>query len=116
MQVEMPMGVDVIERQPGGAEGFELRLDLGGKLAPCRRPREYVEAESWQIVRPLTSTRCGMFSGGSVGRPSTSTTCRPTRSFGRRRSARPHRRRLRQTPSGLRPTGCHRGGRSRPQR
>ena len=39
MQVEMPMGVDVIERQPRRPVGFELRCDFFFDLPPQRRTK-----------------------------------------------------------------------------
>ena len=106
MQMEMLVGVDVIERQAGGGEGRELGLDLGRQLA--RAPW----AERTSPRRPAPC-RCGNArwhrpdraprAAGSTGLPSTSTRCRPTRKrrHGLRARA-PHRRRQRPPPSGWR--------------
>ena len=49
MQVEVLMGVDVIERQSGRGKGVELRLDLRRELPPHRAVRDDIETEPRHI-------------------------------------------------------------------
>ncbi len=44
VQMEVLVGIDVVERQAGAREGVELRLDLGRELALNARPEEHVGA------------------------------------------------------------------------
>ena len=64
MQMEMLVGVDVVERQPGRAKRLELRFDLGCELPPDARaeamssPTRAMSARN----RPCASTRSGTLS------------------------------------------------------
>jgi hypothetical protein len=49
MQVEMLVGVDMVERQAGGGIGGKLRLDLGGELGPCGGLCEDVETQPCHV-------------------------------------------------------------------
>ena len=40
MNVQVLMAIDMVELQPGGAEGLELRTDLAPELAPDRWQKE----------------------------------------------------------------------------
>ena len=46
----MLVRIDVIERKPGGAIGFELRLDLRRDLPADGRTREYIEPETDHVA------------------------------------------------------------------
>jgi hypothetical protein len=51
MQMEVLVGIDMIEREAGRGKGRELGLDLGGKLAPHRRLQGNVKAHP-RHIRP----------------------------------------------------------------
>ena len=53
MQMEMLVGVDVIELQPGGGKGFELGLDLGGKLARAPWAEKHRRARPRHVVAEI---------------------------------------------------------------
>ena len=84
------------EREPGGGERGELRLDLARELRRARRGRA-TPTRSGARSRPAASrnappavTSRGMSPGGAAGRPCASTRCRPDRERGRARArARP---------------------------
>jgi len=48
--VKMLVRIDVIERKPGRAIGFELRLDLRRDLLADGRTREYIEPEADHVA------------------------------------------------------------------
>ena len=90
MKLEMPVAIDMIERQPGRAKSFELRGDFFGDLPPHAKDRR-------RSARRKAAGRCGnrplrrrpgreFRAGRLTGVPSTRTTCRPTRRFGSRRA------------------------------
>ncbi len=70
VDVEMLVGVDVIEGQAGRPVGLELRFDLGGELAPRGGPAGEIEPElghvgAQQAIRPGEIGK----RGGRQGRP-----------------------------------------------
>ena len=49
MQVEMLVGIDVIEPEAGGGEGGELSVDLGGELAAHLGQKEHGGARARHV-------------------------------------------------------------------
>ncbi len=95
MQMEMLVGVDVIQRQAGGGEGGELGVDLGGELAAHFGQEEHRRACPRHVGAEIAAGvhQVGNGRAGSTGLPSTSTRCRPTRRLEDCAPAPPHRRR-----------------------
>ena len=56
MQVEVPVGIDVIKREPRGGERLELGTDLGRELASHTGEREVAQA-SGKTVAPEAARR-----------------------------------------------------------
>ena len=85
MQVEMLVGIDVIQRQAGARQ--RRRTGPAISAASCARtlgkkniaaPARAMSVRKW----PVESTRSGTGAAGSTGLPSTSTRCSPTRRVG----------------------------------
>jgi len=105
MQMEVLVGVDVVEGQAGRGEGFELRLDLARQLRRAPALKKMSAPRRAMSVRKLPSRHqvrdvCRVV----VGRPSTSTRCRPTHSFGSGAPAPRRRPAAGAPPSGSRPS------------
>ena len=89
MQVIVLVSVAMIEREARGMKCLELRGDLGGQLpaslalAANRAPIAAMSQRNDPSRSPRAAKR---HSGGSTGRPSTSTRCSPTRKPGLRRA------------------------------
>ena len=65
MQMHMLVRIGVVQRQPGGGEGGELRADLGGELAADARTGEVVDAEAELVGR---EPAVGIHQVGNLGR------------------------------------------------
>ena len=65
MDVHVLVGVDMVERQPGGCIGGELGLDLAGELAAHRRLEEIGEAGAHLVVSeaPVRADQVGNLIG-----------------------------------------------------
>ena len=53
MQMEMPVRIDVVERQSGGAKRRELRVDLLRRLPPRRRAQRERGAVAGKVVAQI---------------------------------------------------------------
>ena len=85
MQMEMLVGIDVIKLEARGARRLRIalrsRLPIAGEHAAertSRIPRAPCSCGKYHRIDQSADIRCG----GSVGLPSTSTRCSPTRSLG----------------------------------
>ena len=77
MQMHVLVRVDMVEREPGGAERLELRADLapraGARMPGRKKKRNPARSHGCRRTGRRAPTRPAISAGGSTGAPSTST-------------------------------------------